>query len=258
VLTPLYRSLTPLGRGAAVATASGFDPSQIPGLKLWLKADGAIWQDAARTTAAAADGDPVGAWDDGSGLANHATQATSTKRPTLKLAVLNGRPVLRFDGVDDLLTTAAVVTGVADNFSMACVLVPSTLSTNGISACYNGTGASNGWGLSHSTGNGQGKVGWLRGGLAWDSTGTAGATAAQALILVRDAGVATAYKDGAALSPTFAGAPNAPTGVTRVGNHDPSSPYQGDVAECLVYAAALTAGQRASLADYFRSRWGTP
>lgn len=74
---------------------------------LWVKADGVLWQDTARTVAAVADADPVGAWDDGSANANHLLRVNNdARRPTLKLAIKNGRPVVRFDGVDDHLLKA--------------------------------------------------------------------------------------------------------------------------------------------------------
>lgn len=47
-------------RGRIASNAAAFSPLSIPGLKLWLKADGTLWQDSARTTPAIADGDPVG------------------------------------------------------------------------------------------------------------------------------------------------------------------------------------------------------
>lgn len=50
-------------------------------------------------SAATADGDPVGQWLDQSGNGNHVSQPTAGKRPTLKLAIQNGKPVVRFDGL---------------------------------------------------------------------------------------------------------------------------------------------------------------
>lgn len=94
---------TPAGR-APILKPRGFSPLDIAGLQLWLKADGTLWQDSARTTPAVADGDVVGAWDDESGNANHATQGTTANKPLLKLAIQNGKPVVRFDGTDDSLS----------------------------------------------------------------------------------------------------------------------------------------------------------
>lgn len=94
------------GTGIVTPSAAAFSPADIPGLQLWLRADGTLWQDSARTTPAVADSDPVGAWDDASGNGRHATQTTSTRRLTLKAGVQNGLPVLRLDGVDDFLAVA--------------------------------------------------------------------------------------------------------------------------------------------------------
>ena len=46
-------------------------------------------------------GDAVGIWFDESGQGNDFTQATPTAQPTLAGFVLNGLPVVRFDGVND-------------------------------------------------------------------------------------------------------------------------------------------------------------
>jgi hypothetical protein len=49
--------------------------------------------------------DPVAMWRDQSGNENDATQVTFAKRPTWKHGILAGRPVLRFDNVDDGMIT---------------------------------------------------------------------------------------------------------------------------------------------------------
>lgn len=53
--------------------------------------------------AATADGTPVALLEDQSGEGNDLTQADGDKRPLLKLNVVNGLPVLRFDGTDGWL-----------------------------------------------------------------------------------------------------------------------------------------------------------
>lgn len=83
-----------------------FNPAHVAGLTLWLKADAGLYQDAAKTTPATSDGDVVGAWEDQSGNGSDATQATTSKKPLLKLGIVNSKPVVRFDGVDDQLDTA--------------------------------------------------------------------------------------------------------------------------------------------------------
>lgn len=56
------------------------------------------------------DGTGVDTWTDLAGT-NNATQSTSTNRPTFKTNILNGNPVVRFDGTDDFVsfTTGAYV-----------------------------------------------------------------------------------------------------------------------------------------------------
>ena len=69
---------------------------------LWLDAsDAATLFQSNGGAAAAADGDPVGYVLDKSGSANHLIQVTGTSKPTLKLAIQNAKPVIRFDGVND-------------------------------------------------------------------------------------------------------------------------------------------------------------
>lgn len=66
-----------------------------------------LFQDSAGTVAVTAAGQPVGMMADSSACGNHATQATSAKRPTWQQDA-GGRDHLAFDGVDDLLATGDV------------------------------------------------------------------------------------------------------------------------------------------------------
>jgi hypothetical protein len=75
-----------------VPTAGAFDPASLNPV-VWLKAD-------AHT---ASDGDPVTTAENFGSLGDF-TQATSSVKPTYKTGIVNGKPVFRFDGVDDFLT----------------------------------------------------------------------------------------------------------------------------------------------------------
>ncbi len=88
-------------RSGLLFGGKSFSPTDIAGLQLWLRADVGVFQDAALTTPATADSDPIGGWADQSGNSRHVTQSTASKRPTLKLAQQNGKPSLQFDNVDD-------------------------------------------------------------------------------------------------------------------------------------------------------------
>lgn len=62
-----------------------------------------MFQDAAGTIPVTGVGQPVGKVLDKSGCGNHATQATSSKRPILQKNATTGAYYLYFDGVDDYL-----------------------------------------------------------------------------------------------------------------------------------------------------------
>jgi hypothetical protein len=101
--------MRPLGIGWGAGGGTVL-PTDVTGLQLWLKADAGLYQDAAKTTPATLDDDPVGAWEDQSGNGEDATQATASKRPLLKLAIVNGQSVIRFDGTDDTLKSGTFTT----------------------------------------------------------------------------------------------------------------------------------------------------
>jgi len=77
--------------------AAAFSPTDIAGLQIWLDASQIVGLN---------DGDAVATWTDASGNGYNATQGTASKRPIYKTSILNGQPVMRFDGVDDFLENA--------------------------------------------------------------------------------------------------------------------------------------------------------
>lgn len=85
------------GLFAAGEQGAWYDPSDMS----------TLFQDSAGTVPVTAVEQPVGRILDKSGRGNHATQATSTKRPTLKQDA-NGKYYLLFDGIDDALQTASI------------------------------------------------------------------------------------------------------------------------------------------------------
>lgn len=80
------------------------------GLRLWLDSSQQITKNGAGL---------VSAWGDASGNSNDATQATAANKPVWIDNAMNGRPVLRFDGIDDKLVTA--VSPSTDDFTIFIV-----------------------------------------------------------------------------------------------------------------------------------------
>lgn len=81
---------------------SDFDPRYITSLKQWVEA---------RLETGFSDGDAVGTATDFSGNSNHLSQTTAGSKPTFKTNIVNGKPVYRFDGVDDHFTMSNILSG---------------------------------------------------------------------------------------------------------------------------------------------------
>jgi hypothetical protein len=85
----------------------GFNPLSL-GPALWLDAsDSNTLYDATTGGSLVGAGGAVARWEDKSGNARHATQATLANRPLRTLGVQGGKDVLAFDGSNDFLATPA-------------------------------------------------------------------------------------------------------------------------------------------------------
>lgn len=126
--------------GRAVTPA--FVPSDIANLSLWLKADAGAYQDAGATTPATADTNPVRLWQDQSGNNNHATAASDTVRPLLKLNIQNSLPSIRYDGIDDLLNTVSFL-GAGYNKALSYFVVITTATAVSGTKVYMGNSGAN-------------------------------------------------------------------------------------------------------------------
>ena len=248
---PPYRRCRPLPviaeAAAAVAQFSPLDLSPA----LWLDAGlSPLFQLSGGTTAAAADGDPVGYWGDLSGNGNHATQAGAGKRLTLKLAIQNSLPVLRGDGVDD---TYQIPTLALTDFEAYFVLrqtgpdilmgsnpllvvnaqlwIGLAADTDKIGSFDNATTATSDT-LSPVQGN------WSV--LCWSRAGSA----------------MSFYQDGTARgSGTCSGVQSF---TELFATADAFNFLSGDAAAILLFPTTLSAPNRVLLFNYLRTRWGTP
>src|SRR3990167_9701390 len=148
---PIYRSLrgsglrrSRTGSGLRRGLLGGFSyAEQILATSPALFLDAGLslkWQESTRTTPAGTDADPIGAWDDLSGNGRNVLQATNGLRPLLKLAIQNGKPIVRFDGLDDYLQSALFGAAFAQPNT---TIVVTSLDATGV-ALGGGAGADNG------------------------------------------------------------------------------------------------------------------
>jgi hypothetical protein len=240
-LSSLARRRRPFGSPGG---AAAFAPTDIAGLLSWLKADAGTLQTSGGSTAVA-DGDPVGEWQDQSGSGNHFAQATGAARPTLKLAIQNGRSVARLDGTDDSMTLTLAV---PQPFTVAMAI-----------RCTN---ANNGYALDGATLNRtlisfpNGTTVRFFAGNIVDAT-VADSTVFSTLVALFDgASSVLRWNDAETAGNVSTGSNNG--GFTLGSGGDGTQPFTGDVGEVLIYDSALSPADRASVADYLKDRWGTP
>lgn len=107
--------------------SSAFSPTDITGLVAWYDFSDitTLYQDSAKTTPVASDGDPIGYIVDKGPNGYDLLQATSTQKPTYKTAILNGKSVGSGDGGDRLGRTVFTVS--ATVFSSFFVLIRDSL-----------------------------------------------------------------------------------------------------------------------------------
>lgn len=121
-----------------VSEAEAWLPSSESGLRVWLRSGTGYYQDSAGTTPATSDGDRIGRWADQSGNAYHVTQATDGKRGTLKVNIINGNSVTRFDGTDDCLAGTTLSNLIANNaFSFFTLVSAAAAATNNANTYQN-------------------------------------------------------------------------------------------------------------------------
>jgi prepilin-type N-terminal cleavage/methylation domain-containing protein len=214
-------------------------PIQLPimtGLQLWISAD----------SLNLFDGNSVGTWSDLSGRGNNVVQVTGSKQPTFRANILNGKPIVRFDGTSSEMS----LTNVVNTSGMSFFIVAKWNALNS---------------YSFAIGLNAGTEGYLR------NPGTTNA-------LFRPDGnvYTTIYQNG---TPYTCSSPcsqfsvpsvlvNRVYAVTQNGNigasikwlgrNEFNNPtwWSGDIAEMIIYSSALTDSQRKSVEQYLGNKYG--
>ena len=232
--------------------AGGFSPASLLGLVAWYRA----------ADLSLADGAAVATWTDSSGNGRDATQATGTKQPLYKTNIINGKPVVRFDGVDDFLNVPAIdLTGTS---GLTLFVVVANITSGGDRVLFeystNINSFTDGFLLYRETGNSIAAA--LRGsagGAGSNFVTTASVTSAATVIsAVYDKALAT-NEVTAWLNGTSAGTrPQNLNNTGAFGNRasfigmraGTTLPLAGDIAEILLYSRALPTGERQQVEAY--------
>jgi hypothetical protein len=257
----------------------------ITGLQLWLDASDALSLFDATTggSLVAADGG-VARWEDKSGNARHMTQATSGSRPTRKTAIQNSLAVLRFDGSNDFMSVASSEATFAflhsTNSTIFLVLDANRSGYAPFLSTFD-TGSAN-VGISLETTNGSGTADKVTHRLGRGATGTntAGQTTGNAFLgssfnvisVVTQPANATAAnrssirRNGGTASTANASTDSLSSASSQYNLSLATDNYLGagsgdatysamDIAELIIYNAALSDTDRAAVESYLMSKW---
>jgi len=264
----------------------GLVPTDLSGLQLWLDASDAqtLYDATSGGSLVAADG-AVKRWEDKSGNARHATEATNG--PTRKTSIQGGRDVLRFDGSNDVLSIASSTETFkflhgADNAVFVVFKSGTTANPGhayyGILYSFNSAASQVGYGIGTydaapsndgievylSRGVGATVTSYLAVNDGFPSNqfalatavSTPAASAGSRLAYRKNGGEATTGGTLSGFSNGAASAANSQSDLT-IGNAPGQSVFlNGDIAEIVIYNSALSDTDRAAVENYLISKWG--
>lgn len=237
---------TRLAPATLVSAQKTFKPTQIPGCQLWLPAD--------RITGLN-NGDPVTTWKDESGNGRNATQDTAAKKPTYKRGIINGLPVVRFDGVDDVLVTAAFQTFPSKRGAIFVVAKTGAIvgDRTVLGATYT---VDIGWVLSHDVGALD--LYWYDK-VASQTLEAVDPTGWDIWEVVRTSDTSLTFLRNGVQKNTITIANNQPDSVVfNIGGANSSGTWNSDIAEVILYEGAKSPSERARVRRYLGRKYLLP
>ena len=204
------------------------------------------------TSIALVDGDPVSQWKDSSVNVNHATM-TGSNRPTFKTAIVNGKPVVRFTsaGVSKLDLTSPI--SGAFPWIVFAVMKRATGADRIDSLDGSDTGAPRGpLANSDTFVYGFSREGWVR------TTGAVSVAFHIIEMIHAGAGGGNHFTlvDGTADTSAFTAGVNSGN-FTTIGYDSVTPTYcNGDIAEIIIYAAAISGTDRQNIEKYLGTKYG--
>lgn len=229
-------------------TYTPFQPSQITGLKLWLET----------STLGLAEGAPIASWTDISGNNNHAVQTVEGKKPIFKANIKNGLPIIRFDGIDDILTTGIKV--LADDLFTIFVVAANSINNPIRAIVAQHTGAADvGRTVFVSTAVANTARLFFNNGASYNVDGTT-------LIPLNTFSIMESRSNGLGSSSVLInglqegnleGQQWTPRDTfTTIGGFPSIPGFGGDIAEILIYNTYLSTNDRQKIELYLSNKWG--
>jgi hypothetical protein len=245
------------GKGVSLGATvdnSTWAPNQIKGLVLWL--------DASDRTTLTLSGTSISAWKDKSGQGNNATQVVASSQPTFGPRLINGKPVVNFDGVSQWLMVQNIVTSANTVIVVFRATTTATSDFNGLITCRNDANANklsagtilSGWTVRPAN---DAICGLNQTSLATYSNGVAVSAAnfdnfAVGVAMTQSLVIPNWFAD---MDDNTSGTQNFAIGTDVFGT---GRFWPGEIAEVLIFNQALDASSMALLRGYFKRQWGTP
>jgi len=219
-------------------------------LQLWLKAD---------AIAGLNNNDPVSTWVDSSVNGRNATQSGAA-RPTYITGALNSKPVVRFDGFVDYMAVADNNVWAFSDFNMFVVVKMTATSSEWWKRSWlaqdDGSGPMPKWIWSYDPTAGSQIWHYYNGVTLWGAAWTPSTSQYYVLELRKSGSNYSFYEDGNANGTASSATPipNASSPLT-VGKAEQGT-FQGDIAEVVIYNAALSNADRNQTGWYLGDKYG--
>jgi len=225
-----------------VGVASPFVPTDIAGLKVWFDAD-------APSTFSFSSSNIISQWNDKSATGNNVSQGSVPAQPLLIQGVRNGKPIVRFDGVDDFLQRTTYVGGTISQGNTIFVVaeIPNII----IEYLIDSGGASDRQFINYPIANeihavasgGTSMIGSVTGG-TWNY-----------LTATFNGATGTLRGNGVELDAENTGAESM-NGITLASRHVGDNYANMDLAEVLIYDTAILGSDLTNVETYLAEKWG--
>jgi len=222
----------------------------------------AVWYDATdAATFSYSSSNIISQWADKSGNSRNATQGTTSAQPTRESNVINGLPVVRFDGSNDFLSFTNIFNG-DTSFTMFWVLRPRNVSSGTYQPSFSSLTSpdADDGALHYINPSSQGASypfqtkSWQ----TYDNTNTYVANTSYLMEFIADGSVFKVFRNGTQES-TNKNVGSAPAYVqTNIANqNNPGGRFAAfDFGEILIYTTALSGADVTANRAYLNAKWG--
>jgi len=246
-------------RGGLAASAYGlFRPAGLQPVS-----GSAVWYDANdASTFTYSSSNIISQWSDKSGNARHATQTTVASQPTRETNIINGLPVVRFDGSNDFLDFTNIFNG-DKTFTIFWVLRPRNVSSGTYQPSFStatSPDADDG-ALHYINPSGQGAAYPFRvagGYTQYDNVSSYTANTSYLMEYISDASIYKVFRNGTQESTNQTVGNNPSYVTTRIAHQsNPGGRFSAfDFGEILIYSTTLSGTDVTANRNYLNTKWG--